>query len=107
MMLTRTRSARWCKAAALAAGLGMAWWCDGASAQSSGGPLSLFDRLFTGSTAKDDQAAPPAPQPGTSAQAQSAGRGALPAWSGEDGASGHPLMTAAAIREAAANFDTC
>ncbi|TAK47636.1 MAG: lytic murein transglycosylase [Xanthobacteraceae bacterium] len=28
-------------------------------------------------------------------------------WSGEDGASGHPLMTASAIREAAANFDSC
>ena len=28
-------------------------------------------------------------------------------WSGEDGASGHPLMTASAIREAAANFDNC
>jgi membrane-bound lytic murein transglycosylase B len=28
-------------------------------------------------------------------------------WSGEDGASGHPLMTANAIREAAANFPSC
>src|SRR5580692_7469757 len=28
-------------------------------------------------------------------------------WCGEDGASGHPLMTASAIREAAANFDNC
>jgi len=28
-------------------------------------------------------------------------------WSGEDGASGHPLMTAQAIREAAANFNNC
>ena len=28
-------------------------------------------------------------------------------WSGEDGASGHPLMTAAAIRQAAANFNNC
>ena len=33
--------------------------------------------------------------------------GGAPAWSGEDGASGHPLMTASAIREAAANFDSC
>ena len=33
--------------------------------------------------------------------------GAPPPWSGEDGASGHPLMTARAIREAAANFDNC
>lgn len=28
-------------------------------------------------------------------------------WSGEDGASGHPLMTAAAIRQYAANFPNC
>ena len=33
--------------------------------------------------------------------------GGPPPWSGEDGASGHPLMTAAAIREAAANFNNC
>ena len=30
-----------------------------------------------------------------------------PPWSGEDGASGHPLMTAVAIRAAAANFPQC
>ncbi|RJF68245.1 lytic murein transglycosylase [Rhodopseudomonas palustris] len=30
-----------------------------------------------------------------------------PEWSGEDGGSGHPLMTAQAIRQAAANFDGC
>ena len=30
-----------------------------------------------------------------------------PEWSGESGASGHPLMTAAAIRAAAANFHGC
>ena len=28
-------------------------------------------------------------------------------WSGESGASGHPQMTAAAIRDAAANFEQC
>src|SRR3990170_1986589 len=28
-------------------------------------------------------------------------------WSGESGASGHPLMTAEAIRQAAADFRTC
>jgi membrane-bound lytic murein transglycosylase B len=39
----------------------------------------------------------PPPAPGTPA----------PPWSGEDGASGHPLMTASAIREAAANFESC
>ena len=84
----------------------MALWSGGAWAQSSG-PLSFFDNIFTGSIAKGSQAAPPAPQPGTSAQAQSVPGTAPPAWSGEDGASGHPLMTAAAIREAAANFDNC
>lgn len=31
----------------------------------------------------------------------------VPEWSGEDGASGHPLMTAQAIRQAAANFPRC
>jgi len=30
-----------------------------------------------------------------------------PQWSGESGASGHPLMTSDAIRTAAANFDSC
>lgn len=30
-----------------------------------------------------------------------------PEWSGESGASGHPLMTASAIRHAAANFRSC
>src|SRR5215468_1281232 len=30
-----------------------------------------------------------------------------PDWSGESGASGHPLMTAEAIRAAAANFRQC
>src|SRR3954470_13176742 len=43
---------------------------------------------------------------GTPAQPQAA-PGAAPPWSGEDGASGHPLMTASAIREAAANFGNC
>src|SRR5436309_15732990 len=33
--------------------------------------------------------------------------GSGPDWSGESGASGHPLMTAEAIRSAAANFHGC
>jgi membrane-bound lytic murein transglycosylase B len=76
----------------------------GASAQSSGGgPLSFIDRLFTGSLTRG------APAPNAAAQAQAAvpASGAAPPWSGEDGATGHPLMTASAIREAAANFDQC
>ena len=69
-----------------------------ARAQSSGDGISnLLGNFFTG------------PKSGTSAQAQpapAAGSTPLP-WTGEDGASGHPLMTASAIREAAANFDNC
>jgi membrane-bound lytic murein transglycosylase B len=84
--------------------------CGGAQAQpSGGGPLGFLDNLFTGSLSKGGQTPSPATPPGTSAQvpgAPSANSAPLP-WSGEDGASGHPLMTAAAIREAAANFDNC
>jgi membrane-bound lytic murein transglycosylase B len=75
-----------------------------AHAQSSGGgPLNFLDNLFTGTFSKGSQA-PAAPGPGSAAQAPNGGP---PPWSGEDGASGHPLMTASAIREAAANFSTC
>ncbi len=85
--------------------------CGGAHAQSSGGggPFSLFGNVFTGSLSSGGQTIPPARRPGSSAQAQAtpAGAGAVLPWSGEDGASGHPLMTASAIREAAANFDNC
>src|SRR5262245_25470796 len=35
------------------------------------------------------------------------GAAAAPEWSGESGASGHPAMTAEAIRAAAANFRGC
>jgi lytic murein transglycosylase len=67
-----------------------------AKAQSSGNGLSNFFGLFSG--ANSDTPAPPQAAPGNTGPVQ---------WSGEDGASGHPLMTAAAIREAAANFDNC
>jgi len=80
--------------AMVAAGLLMA---GEARAQSSGGGLStLFSNIFSGP--KSDNQAPP--------QGAPAATGSIP-WSGEDGASGHPLMTAAAIRQAAANFDNC
>jgi lytic murein transglycosylase len=79
-----------------------------ARAQSSGdGPFSFFSNIFTGSFPKGS---PPSPSPsGANAQMQAAApaSGSPPPWSGEDGASGHPLMTASAIREAAANFDSC
>jgi membrane-bound lytic murein transglycosylase B len=69
-------------------------------AQSSGGGLSnLLGGIFSGP--KSDAPA----QPGTPGATGSI-NGSVP-WSGEDGASGHPLMTAAAIRQAAANFDGC
>ena len=45
---------------------------------------------------------PSAPLPPASATP-----GGAPEWSGESGASGHPLMTADAIRAAAADFHTC
>ena len=81
-----------------------------ARAQSSGGGfLNFLDNIFTGSAPKDGPTAPSGQPPATSAPAQTApaAGGAAPPWSGEDGASGHPLMTASAIREAAANFDNC
>src|SRR6266702_5618227 len=64
-----------------------------ARAQAQNGLSNLFGGIFSGSNPAPSQ---PAPGPG----------GAQP-WSGEDGASGHPLMTAAAIREAASNFNNC
>ncbi len=69
-----------------------------AYAQSSGNGLSnLFGGIFSG------------PKPDASVQQPQgapATTGPLP-WSGEDGASGHPLMTPSAIRQAAANFNNC
>jgi membrane-bound lytic murein transglycosylase B len=72
---------------------------QGQQAQQSGGGLSnLFGGIFSGK--KSDQ------QPDQPAQGQAIPGSPIP-WSGEDGASGHPLMTASAIREAAANFNRC
>jgi membrane-bound lytic murein transglycosylase B len=78
-------------AATIVAGVSL---CAGpAKAQSSGGGLSnLLGGIFSGP--KTDPSKLPVPP------------GSAP-WSGEDGASGHPLMTASAIREAAGNFDRC
>src|ERR1700682_2991531 len=88
--LTRVRTGAVILAAAL---LG----CGAARAQSSGGGLpNLFGNIFSGPNSR-------APARETTTPGSS---GPQP-WSGEDGASGHPLMTASAIREAAANFDQC
>src|SRR6185312_3853806 len=85
---------------------------DFAYAQSAGGrgPLMLPSANVTGSISQSapqnrPQAIPPARpdvMPKRLAQATPAKE-----WSGEDGASGDPRMTASAIREAAANFPRC
>jgi lytic murein transglycosylase len=51
----------------------------------------------SGTTGAVAQAVPPLPP----------APGSPPPWSGESGSSGHPLMTAEAIRASAANFRTC
>src|ERR1700761_538364 len=71
-----------------------------ASAQSSGGGLS---NLFGGIFSRTNAPAQPQAAPGDTG---SIPPGSAP-WSGEDGASGNPLMTASAIRDAAAHFDEC
>ena len=77
--------------------------CGGARAQSAGGgPLDFLGNILGGSSSKAGQTPSGAP-----ALAEQAASGTSLPWSGEDGASGHPLMTAGAIREAAANFDNC
>jgi lytic murein transglycosylase len=77
--------------------------CGPARAQSASGsnPLDFLGSIFGGSSSKA------APTPSATAAPSAPANGGSQAWSGEDGASGHPLMTASAIREAAANFDNC
>lgn len=82
---------------AIAAGVVLAVSSVAAHAQ-SGNPLNVLDNIFN--PGQRQAQAPSAPAPAAAPSAP------LP-WTGEDGASGHPLMTAAAIREAAANFDSC
>ena len=82
-----------------------------AQTSNGGGIRGFLDNMFTGSLTKGGQGAFQAPRGGGSVQLQSApaqpaSSAALP-WSGENGASGHPLMTANAIREAAASFPNC
>jgi membrane-bound lytic murein transglycosylase B len=76
-------------------------WSAPAPAQSQGGgPLDFLGNIFNGGASKIDHG-------GSPPSAQGASSGGPTPWSGEDGASGHPLMTAGAIREAAVNFDSC
>ncbi len=78
--------------------------CGSALAQSATGgnnPLGFLGSIFGGSSSTA------APTPSATAAPSAPANGGPQPWSGEDGASGHPLMTAGAIREAAANFDNC
>ncbi len=76
-----------------------------ALAQSQGQPQGNGLSNFLGGIFSGPKPDASAQQPqGT--QQQPGPTGPLP-WSGEDGASGHPLMTASAIRQAAANFNNC
>jgi peptidoglycan lytic transglycosylase B len=96
MTRQRKQPNRWSGAAVLAAAL---VWSAPAPAQSASGPLDFLGNIFGGKSRTDQTGAAPSGQP--------ASTGGPTAWSGEDGASGHPLMTASAIREAAGNFDSC
>ena len=80
-----------------------------ASAQISVGGAPLKPQnAATGSIPPANQPAHSGPVPRAMVQAPPpAPATPAPPWSGEDGASGHPLMTASAIREAAANFESC
>ena len=85
---------------------------DAAAAQSAsgGGPLSFLDTIFTSSiTQQSPFQRANAPAGGSRAPTNDAPApsGNAKSWSGTDGASGNPLMTAAAIRQAAANFPNC
>jgi membrane-bound lytic murein transglycosylase B len=61
----------------------------------SNGVSNFLGNIFSGQKSAQAPQATPGPD------------GGPPPWSGEDGGSGHPLMTADAIRQAAANFPNC
>jgi len=116
--MTKAMRRRWTVARAVLAAGGFAFLSGAAFGQSAGGGGPVLPRGdVTGAIAP---AAPQSQRP----VAQSSLSTFLPSlfspqpqaapptsgekeWSGEDGASGHPLMTAEAIRAAAANFDNC
>ena len=87
-------------AGAMLAALAMPGVAAAQGITASNGPLSFFDNIFTGSITNG------APQPAQRSRPPASSSAAQP-WSGEDGASGNPLMTASAIRQAAANFPNC
>src|SRR6476620_4556085 len=81
---------------------GQALFCRSAFAQSPGANdvSNFFGNIFSGQKSAN-------PPPVQAAPAADDAPPTTPPWSGEDGASGHPLMTASAIRQAAANFQSC
>jgi membrane-bound lytic murein transglycosylase B len=68
------------------------------------GPVLLLTVSAWAQAQDDRYARPPV---GITATAAPTGTPGAPAWSGEPGSSGHPLMTPDAIRAAAANFRNC
>ncbi len=102
----RVRTVRRRSGIFLATAMLMAGAAESQAQTASGrGPLSWLGDL-TGSINQPSSAprqTTPAPAPAQRRMAQNAPK----EWSGEDGASGHPLMTADAIRRSAANFDRC
>jgi len=93
--------ARRAMAAACLAGILLA--SEVAQAQNAAGRGGLVPpRDITGSIPQPPVARQVLPPPKRVAQVQPPRE-----WSGEDGASGHPLMTAEAIRRSAANFERC
>lgn len=76
-----------------------------AQSASGRGPLSWIEDI-TGSINQPSSAPSPQP-PRQAAPPRRVAQNAPKEWSGEDGASGHPLMTAAAIQQAAENFGSC
>jgi len=70
------------------------------------GPLSWFDDI-TGAIQQQPPQASRQPAPQAAPSRRMAQASPAKEWSGEDGASGHPLMTADAIRRSAANFERC
>lgn len=94
-------------AAALVAA-GVLTLADGAPAQTAGGrgPLVLTAQPLPPASITGSIPQRPTPR-ARAAQFGTAPPAPPKEWSGEDGASGHPLMTAFAIRQAAANFPNC
>jgi lytic murein transglycosylase len=100
----------WRMPAAVFAAAGFLAFAPEALAQTASGrgPLVLTNQKSGQAAPADVTGSIPKGQARTrSAQFGSASPQPPKEWSGEDGASGHPLMTAAAIRQSAANFPYC